>query len=146
MTTIIQNTTTFGYKIVHTILQNEYVQLSAQYLTADFMIMALIIESKKILHKIIYHQKNETMNNLKHIEDYFIKLHRSFGISELSYQNRRLELDESNMKQLVFASEAFDEEFENLVDHCSMIYDELQKGFSLKIRKDVNNNYLVNVI
>ena len=77
------------------------------------------------------------MNNLKHIEDYFIKLHRSFGISELSYQNRRLELDESNMKQLVFASEAFDEEFENLVDHCSMIYDELQKGFSLKIRKDV---------
>ena len=50
------------------------------------------------------------------------------------------------MKQLVFASEAFDEEFENLVDHCSMIYDELQKGFSLKIRKDINNNYLVNVI
>ena len=86
------------------------------------------------------------MNNLKHIEEYFIKLHRNFGISELSYQNRRLELDESNMKQLVFASEAFDEEFENLVDHCSMIYDELQKGFSLKIRKDVNNNYLVNVI
>ena len=86
------------------------------------------------------------MNNLKHIEDYFIKLHRSFGISELSYQNRRLELDESNMKLLVFASEAFDEEFENLVDHCSMIYDELQKGFYLRIRKDVNNNYLVNVI
>lgn len=53
MTTIIQNTTTFGYKIAHTILQNEYVQLSAQYLTVDFMIMALIIESKKILHKII---------------------------------------------------------------------------------------------
>lgn len=53
MTTIIQNTTTSGYKIVHTILQNEYVQLSAQYLTVDFMIMALIIESKKILHKII---------------------------------------------------------------------------------------------
>ena len=59
MTTIIQNTTTFGYKIVHTILQNEYVQLSAQYLTVDFMIMALIIESKKILHKIIYHQKTK---------------------------------------------------------------------------------------
>ena len=86
------------------------------------------------------------MNNLKHIEDYFIKLHRSFGISELSYQNRRLELDESNMKLLVFASEAFDEEFENLVDHCSMIYDELQKVFSKKKKKDVNNNYLVNVI
>ena len=61
------------------------------------------------------------MNNLKYIEDYFIKLHRNFGISELSYQNRRLELDESNMKLLVFASEAFDEEFENLVDHCSMM-------------------------
>lgn len=45
MTTIIQNTTTFGYKIVNSILQNEYVQLSAQYLTVDFMIMALIIES-----------------------------------------------------------------------------------------------------
>ena len=86
------------------------------------------------------------MNNLKHIEDYFIKLHRSFGISELSYQNRRLELDESNMKLLVFSSEAFDEEFENQVNQCSMNYDELQKGFSLKIRKDVNNNYLVNVI
>jgi hypothetical protein len=37
------------------------------------------------------------------------------------------------MKQLVFASEAFNEEFENLVDHCSMVYDELQKaGLILK--------------
>lgn len=53
MTTIIHSATTSGYKIVHSILQNEYVQLSAQYLTVDFMIMALIIESKKILHKII---------------------------------------------------------------------------------------------
>ena len=53
MTTIIHSATTSGYKIVNSILQNEYVQLSAQYLTADFMIMALIIEPKKILHKII---------------------------------------------------------------------------------------------
>ena len=53
MTTIIQNTTTSGYKIVNSILQNEYVQLSAQYLTVDFIIMALVIESKKIIHKII---------------------------------------------------------------------------------------------
>ena len=53
MTTIIHSATTSGYKIVHSILQNEYVQLSAQYLTVDFIIMALIIESKKILHKII---------------------------------------------------------------------------------------------
>ena len=47
MTTIIHSATTSGYKIVNSILQNEYVQLSAQYLTADFMIMALVIESKK---------------------------------------------------------------------------------------------------
>ena len=51
MTTIIHSATTSGYKIVNSILQNEYVQLSAQYLTVDFMIMALIIESKKNLHK-----------------------------------------------------------------------------------------------
>ncbi len=52
MTTIIHSENKYGNKIVQTILQNEYVQLSAQYLTADFIIMALIIESKKILHKI----------------------------------------------------------------------------------------------
>ena len=53
MITIIHSATTSGYKIVHSILQNEYVQLSAQYLTVDFIIMALVIESKKIIHKII---------------------------------------------------------------------------------------------
>ncbi len=36
MTTIIHSATTSGYKIVQTILQNEYVQLSAQYLNRRF--------------------------------------------------------------------------------------------------------------
>ena len=86
------------------------------------------------------------MNNNHLIEEYFVSLHKNFGISELSFQNQRIELDESVMKNLVFISEAFDEEFDNLLHHCSLIYKQINKGFNLKIRKDLNNNYLVNVI
>lgn len=86
------------------------------------------------------------MKNFESIENYFINIHRTFGISELSYRNSRLELDENNIKQLVFSSEAFDEEFENLLEHCSLIHQEIKKGFLLKIRKDINNIYQVNLI
>lgn len=51
MTTIINNAVIFGYKMVNTVLQNEYVQLSTQCLT-DFIIMALVIESKKATKKL----------------------------------------------------------------------------------------------
>lgn len=86
------------------------------------------------------------MNNLKYVEDYFLKIHKNFGISQLSFNNQRLDLDENAMKQLVFTHENFDEEFDNLLDHCRIIYKEVKKGFLLKINKDVNNNYFVNII
>lgn len=83
------------------------------------------------------------MSNLNLIEEYFINLHKNFGISELSFRNRRLELNDDTMKQIIFISEAFNDEFENLLDHCGLIYNEINKSFSLKIRKDINDNYLV---
>lgn len=83
------------------------------------------------------------MRNLNLIEEYFVKLHRNFGISELSYRNQKLELNEDTMKQMVFMSEAFNDEFENLISHCGLLYSEIKKSFSLKIRKDINDNYLV---
>lgn len=83
------------------------------------------------------------MRNLNLIEEYFVKLHINFGISELSYHNQRLELNEDTMKQMVFMSEAFNDEFENLISHCGLLYSEIKKSFSLKIRKDINDNYLV---
>lgn len=86
------------------------------------------------------------MKELGLIEDYFIKLHRNFGISELSFKNQKVEFSEKDLRQLVFMTEAFNEEFENLLDHCNLIYDEIEKSFSLKIRKDINNHYLVNLL
>lgn len=86
------------------------------------------------------------MKNFELIEDYFIKLHLNFGISELTFENQKLELDESSVKQLVFMFEAFNEELDNLLEHCNLIYNEIEKGFSLKIRKDINDQYLVNLL
>lgn len=86
------------------------------------------------------------MKNFELIEDYFIKLHRNYGISEVSYYDQMVLLDDNNMKKLVFMFEAFNQEFDNLIHHCDLIYNELEKGFSLKIRKDINNNYLVNIL
>lgn len=86
------------------------------------------------------------MKDFELIEDYFINLHKNYGITELSFRNHKIELDEKNMSQLVFVFEDFNEEFDNLLDHCNLIYSEIEKGFLLKIRKDINNNYLVNVL
>jgi hypothetical protein len=86
------------------------------------------------------------MKNLNLLEEYFVKLHKVFGISNLSYINQRLELDEENLRQTVFLSEAFNDEFDNLINHCGLIYNEVNKGFYLRIRKDVNNDYLVTLV
>lgn len=86
------------------------------------------------------------MKDLRLVEDYFIKLHQNYGISELSFKDKKIELDEHNMSKLVFVFEDFNKEFDNLLAHCNLIYSEIEKGFSLKIRKDINNNYLVNVV
>jgi len=80
------------------------------------------------------------------VEDYFIRLHKNYGISELSYKDQKIELNEHNMSQLVFVFEDFNEEFDNLLAHCDLIYNEIEKEFSIKIRKDINDNYLVNVV
>ncbi len=37
------------------------------------------------------------------------------------------------------------DEFDNLLDHCFMIYHEVGKSFSIKIRKDINNHFMVNL-
>lgn len=83
------------------------------------------------------------MKNYQLIEDYFIKLHQNFGISELSYQDKRLEIDDKSIKNMIFVSEAFNDEFDNLLHHCSVVYNEVGKNFSVKIRKDVNNELMV---
>lgn len=80
------------------------------------------------------------------VEDYFIRLHKNYGISELSYRDQKIELNEHNMSQLVFVFEDFNEEFDNLLAHCDLIYNEIEKAFSIKIRKDINDDYLVNVV
>ena len=54
------------------------------------------------------------MKNYQLIEDYFVKLHQNYGISELSYKDKRLEIDEHNIKNLVFLSEDFNDEFDNM--------------------------------
>lgn len=86
------------------------------------------------------------MENYHLIEDYFVRLHQNFGISELSFKNRKLELDEQSIKNLTFVFEAFNDELDNLLDHCFMIYNEVGKGFSLKIRKDINNDYMISLV
>lgn len=86
------------------------------------------------------------MSRLDFLEDYFVKIHKNFGISKLAYRNNRLDIDDKYIRNMVFASDDFNNEFDNLLDHCRMIYNELQTGFSLKIKRDLNNNYFVLVV
>jgi hypothetical protein len=51
MAAIIQSFTLYGYKIVHQIFNNHYVQLATQNLSVDFVLMAIVVETKKMIGK-----------------------------------------------------------------------------------------------
>lgn len=51
MAAIIQSFTLYGYKIVHQIFNNHYVQLATQNLSVDFVLIAIVVETKKMIGK-----------------------------------------------------------------------------------------------
>ena len=83
------------------------------------------------------------MNRLDFFEDYFVKICKNYGITKLNYNEESLELDEKCIRNMVFASDDFNNEYDNLQNHCRKIYTYLKRGFSLKIKSDMNNNYYV---
>lgn len=83
------------------------------------------------------------MTSFDFLEEYFVKIHKHFGISGLDYRDHKLNIEEQYLRNSVLASDEFNEEFENLLDHCRLIYNQLQQNYSIKIRKDPNDNYCV---
>ena len=83
------------------------------------------------------------MVNSEIMEDYFVKISKDFGITKLGFNENKIELDDKFIRNMVFTSEDFDAEFENLLEHCKLLHSKIKRGFSLKIKRDINNNYMV---
>lgn len=86
------------------------------------------------------------MDTVTIFEDYFIKLNKKFGITKLNYSEDSLDLDEKYIRNMVFAADDFNAEYEGLKNKCRKIYKTLKRGFLLKIRKDMSNNYFITII
>lgn len=83
------------------------------------------------------------MENLNSLEEYFVKIYKNYGISSLNFRDRKLEIDDEFIRHMVFAPDDFNSEFDNLPEHCLLVYGELKRNFSLKVKRDMNNNYFV---
>lgn len=83
------------------------------------------------------------MENLNSLEEYFVKIYKNYGITSLNFRDNKLEIDDQFIRNMVFASDDFNSEFDNLLEHCLLVYSELKRNFSLKVKRDMNNNHFV---
>lgn len=83
------------------------------------------------------------MASLNFMEEYFIRMHKIFGISKLNFEDNKVKIEDDVLKNMVFASDEFNHEFENLLEQCRFIYGKIKRDFSLKVKKDINNDYFV---
>ena len=83
------------------------------------------------------------MENLNSLEEYFVKIYKNYGITSLNFRDRKLEIDDEFIRHMLFASDDFNSEFDNLPEHGLLVYSELKRNFSLKVKRDMNNNYFV---
>lgn len=83
------------------------------------------------------------MENLNSLEEYFVKIYKTYGITSFNFRDRKLEIDDEFIRHMLFASDDFNSEFDNLLEHCLLVYSELKRNFSLKVKRDMNNNYFV---
>lgn len=52
MTAIINSAALNGFKIVNQIMNNEYVQLATQNLSVDFIMVALLVEARRLIKSV----------------------------------------------------------------------------------------------
>lgn len=83
------------------------------------------------------------MENLNSLEEYFVKIYKNYGITSFNFRDRKSEIDDEFIRHMLFASDDFNSEFDNLLEHCLLVYSELKRNFSLKVKRDMNNNYFV---
>mgnify|MGYP006872532991 CR=1 FL=1 len=83
------------------------------------------------------------MENLNSLEEYFVKIYKNYGITSFNFRDRKSEIDDEFIRNMVLASIDFNSEFDNLLEHCLLVYSELKRNFSLKVKRDMNNNYFV---
>ena len=83
------------------------------------------------------------MENLNSLEEYFVKIYKNYGIASLDFRDNKLEIDDQLIKHMVFASDDFNSEFDNLLEHFLLVYSELKRNFSLKVKRHTNNNHFV---
>lgn len=79
----------------------------------------------------------------QYLEDYFVKISKNFGINKVEFSEDKVTLDPRCIRNMVFASDDFDAEFEHLILHCQLLHQKLQRGFSLKIKRDLDDHYRV---
>ena len=86
------------------------------------------------------------MDRHEFLDEYFIKMYKKFGISRVNYADGALELDETDIRRMVFKSDNFSRDYDTLLDHCKAVYGNLRRGFLIRIKKDMSNNYFVTVL
>lgn len=57
---------------------------------------------------------------------------------------KRLDINPNLIK--IMAAEECGKEFEKLLDHCKNVYQQMHRGFSIRINKDFQNNYLLRIL
>lgn len=85
------------------------------------------------------------MNRLDLLEDYFVRMHRKYGICRLSFDRKEVEIEDRALKNMVFRADDFNTEYEALKENCRKVFRHLKRGFSLKVREGWNNEVYVTV-
>lgn len=83
------------------------------------------------------------MENLNSLEEYFVKIYKNYAITSFNFRDRKSEIDGKFIRHMVFASDDFNSEFDNLLEHFLLVYSELKRNFSLKVKRHTNNNHFV---
>ena len=86
------------------------------------------------------------MDKQEFFDEYFIKIYKKFGISRLNYSKGALQLEDRDIRNMVFKSDNFSSEYETLSEQCRHLYLSLKRGFLIRIKKDMSNNYFVTVL
>lgn len=79
-------------------------------------------------------------------EDYFVRLNKKFGITKIDFNHNKLFIEDKDLRNMIFASENFNEEYEVLKKKCKNIYLKLKRDFFVRIKRDMSNNYHITIV
>lgn len=83
------------------------------------------------------------MKRLEIFEDYFVNIYKKFGVCKIRVEGDKVNLEEKDLKKMIFGASDFNAEYNRLIYHCRQVYKHIQHGFLLIIKQDFGNNYYV---